>query len=213
VLTPTLRSVLLAPRRTSPHRLSLFDKSALAVVNVDGTNLTTSTATTVASVRTNLPIARGRWYWEVQADSVNAAIGGCGIGIANLTQGLTSPSQIGDSLNSICWFDSGAVYRNNAPVTTIQTQVNGQRLRLAYDNLTPGSERIWFDRNGAPANNTWINGAGDPTDLATGFFCDTLNAGPYYPAASVYTSGNGYTVKFNAIDWLYAPPRGFQQLV
>lgn len=201
---------LLLPRKRSAMCWDSANKSAGAIIADDNLTLTTVSTNTEVNVRSNYQIPRGRWYWEAQANSVDAAVGGCGIGICNAAQGLTSASYLGDSLNSIGWFDGGAVYRNGANVGSMQTQINGQRLRLAFDNLIVGSERIWFDRNGGVA--TWINGAGDPTDVSTGYFCDVLNDGPYFPAATVYNNGNSYTMKFNAVDWLYLPPTGFSML-
>jgi len=148
------------------------------------------------AVRANISKSKGKWYWEEKIGSA---------GLEYHTMGILT--SVPDLSNAIGVDDEGYGYE----------YANGQKKHsgsgTAYgDSFGPGdiigtaldldNGKIWWSKNGV-----W-QASGNPSTGNNAAF--TGISGTFFPAQ--YQSRGTVTVIFEAKDWVYPPPIGFESL-
>jgi len=95
------------------------------------------------------PFSRGKIYWEVRIDHINADKTGMVIGV------ITADNQGINDLNSVCAIDMyGNIYGFHSPVYDVRNNVPGTWIGQVGDSigilLDMDNQRISFSKNGVP---------------------------------------------------------------
>jgi hypothetical protein len=134
----------------------------------------------------------GKYYMEQKVDIFTPATTWA-IAISNGTESLTNFP--GQTTNSVGWFDSGQVYYNSVPLTTIQTFTTGDTLGMAVD-IT--NALLWFRTNTGNWNNS---GSANPS-TGTGGISFTVT-GALFPMFHFERTGDQGTANFGATTYAH----------
>lgn len=175
-------------------------------ITLSNGNLTiTSTTTSFGAVRGIASHSTGFYYYEVVV-SASTNIGLIIFGIGNASTNLNSFA--GSDNNSIGYGGDGKIWLNGAnPVAAIQTHAVGDTVAVATDET---HTKMWF-KNVTTASgwNNDILANQNPATNTGGISFSTMAAGPWFPAASIDTSGDVLTANFGATAYSQTPPSGF----
>jgi hypothetical protein len=69
--------------------------------------------------------------------------------------------------------------------------------------FNPSTKKVWFTTSG-----TIWTGSGDPAAGTGGLDCSALNAGPYFPAVTLFDSGDSVTLNAGGSAFTYTAPSG-----
>lgn len=174
---------------------STTDKSANVTLSLSNTKAA-ATSATAAGVRATTLKSTGKIYFEFTPNaSTDLALG-----IANATESLGD--NLGQSLNSLAYFQGGAVQINGSTLSTIQTWVAGNTVCMAVDF---GGKLIWFRTNAGNWNN---NATNNPATGVGGISLSTLAAGPYTTSMGFDVNADAGTGNWTG-SFAQAAPAGF----
>jgi hypothetical protein len=162
-----------------------WDASAKSAnVTLSGGNLV-ATGNGVAQneqFRGTVCVGSGKWYWEQKG--ANCA------GIANALAGLTDGNYPGQTINSVSYNQSGAIYANGGTVATVSGCVGTDIIGIALDMTT---KTVTFYKN----------------NVLLYAYVHSV-PGAIYPLSTVYGGVAGpCTANFGASAQTYSPPAGF----
>lgn len=188
----------LALVNSSPTRwaTNTADKSSNITLSAGNTTAAASSAT-AAGVRGTTYKSSGLVYFEWTINSSTDLA----IGFSNIAESLAD--NLGQSLNSLAYFQGGAVQINATTITTIQTWAAGNTVCMAIDW---GTKLVWFRTDGGNWNN---NALADPILEVTGISFSTMNAGPYTVYAGFDISGDSVTGNWGATSFAQTVPTGY----
>lgn len=175
-----------------------FDPANTAAgLTLSNGNLTAAYNSAGGIARALVSQSGGKYYCEMTAASpTNDAIGLC-----NASQSLTG--YLSDSLNSVGYFNNGALGINNSYPGSGGTFANGTVIAMAVD-LT--ANLLWV-KPGAGAN--WNNnGSADPATGVGGFDISSIT-GPFYPGVYLSHASEAFTGNFGDTAYGLTPPSGF----
>jgi len=159
------------------------------------------TATTNAdgwdSVRSNLSVSAGKWYFEITVDL--ATNGYIQIGIAD--SGVSLSGEPGTDADGYAYRGlSGDKMNNNVWTAYGDTFITGDIISVAIDMDTG---KLWWGKNG-----TW-QASGDPA-AGTNEAYDGI-AGDFYAILCLYGNTWAATANFGASAFTYSVPSGFNE--
>ena len=133
---------------------------------------------------------------------VNAVSTDVGVGVGNDDEGTggSSTTQLGQTNNSIAYYNTGTVLYNGGAVATLSPFSSGSpdeaaTIVIAVDRRTSGAEQIWFQHT--PHSGTWNGSASnDPVKRIGGIDISAMFDEPVRVAASL--RGNGSDVTYRA---------------
>jgi hypothetical protein len=140
----------------------------------------------------------GKYYCEMKLNTMNPD--GQGFGFGNASAGLGALIAI--DLNSVGW--RGAVYMESTNIGTIQIFAQGDTLGMAVDL---DAKRVWFRCDRLPNWNN--NAANNPETNVGGLSFTGMNAGPYWPMASLEINGDNFTANFGDTAYAMTKPPSF----
>ena len=158
------------------------DKSAN--ITLSGGNLV-ATGVGDGAARSTISKSAGKWYWEV---TVTSAVSGLAVGAGNSSDILTASP--GTTTNSIGYYPTGAIVKNNAVLATKAGLGAGVVVSFAYD---AGLSTLQILRNNLLQFTA--SGVNIPT-------------GALY-AMCGFASGGVITANFGASPFAYTPPAGY----
>ena len=147
-----------------------------------------------AEARATIGITNGSWYWEGTFPN-DVGSSDQRIGITNSTF-PSSINCIGIGPDSIAYvYNPGNLYYNSLPVSSVELEItNGTVMGFA---LNADAGTLSFYISGI------LQGTVNLLTLSTPF------VGPYFPATSLYESGDSTTFNFGATPFVYPVPPGF----
>lgn len=125
------------------------------------------------------------------------------IGMANASKSLTT--FLGSDTDGLGWDKTGTVYINNAQVANIQTWAVGDTLSMEV-NLDASPPRAFFKTNTGDWNN---DPSADPASNVGGIDISGMAAGPYFPAAQLWSDTESLTANFGGSAYSPAATLGF----
>jgi hypothetical protein len=204
-------AVVVAPTFTTWNPAEKSSNIGLSGSNLIATNSSTAFFEGVRSVASH---STGKYYWEI---TINSDRTGhiMEIGVANGTWPLTSGSgtDLGSDNDGVGF--SGVFLKLNSSTSFIQDFAQFDIVGIALD-LT--NSKLWFVTiTGGVASNWNNSGTDNPATNTGGFDISTMNAGPYFAAATCKTVGTNITANFGASTYaivaaLGSVPSGFVNL-
>lgn len=145
--------------------------------------------------------ASAKTFFEI-SDVVTGTSNTVAVGFVNSSE--VNSNYLGQTTNSVGYFNSGQVYINGALITTIAAYTTSDVIDCAADY---GGQKLWCRVTGGNWNN---NGTANPaTGTCPCISTTTMSAGPYYAAALVETSGKQWTGNFGGTSYAFTAPAGF----
>lgn len=181
---------------SSPLSLSLGNRRVVLPV---------SNSSVRKTVRGNLPITSGKWYWEVFIDACIPGSGtttGCGIVDSGFS--FSTLNLAGDSTANAggLWL-SGRLYFSGSFNTPIPAGFSSLDTMMFAADLDAG--RLWVGKNG-----TWV---GDPSSGTGASYTGLSPSMTYYPAACPWSSDASNEVRLDLRGQgftAYSAPSGFK---
>lgn len=149
------------------------------------------------SLRAIVSASSGKKYWEL---AMTTLAGAAVAGVGNATAGLGS--YCGVDLNSAGLVNNGAFLLNGG-AGSFSAYTATDILCIAADL---GAMFIWFRVNGGAWN---TGGTDDPSTGLGGANLSSLNAGPYFPMATLNTASDVMTANFGGSAYAQSVPSGY----
>jgi hypothetical protein len=173
-----------------------------ANISLDASNLiaTIGGAGAYKSLRAIASHSAGKYYYELLPTYSVAT--GVTIGVGNASASLSAAAGL-SGFNSFGYVDGSQNYINSSTILNSYTWVSGDTICIAFDidHMT-----MWTRKNASNWNN---NPSANPATNSLGMDVSTLAAGPYFPMASGFTSGDVLTTNFGGSAYAQTPPSGF----
>ena len=181
---------------TTLNPLDILSNATLS----DGNLKWTCDNNAAGTVRANIFVDSGKWYWEVTVDNGNRFHAGV---LKSEVALLTDDAGTGTT-NWAFRSDGYKVYNGSESSINSGTSVQaiGNVIQLAYD-ADNGS--IWFGGNGH-----WFEG--NPSALSSPSYTGVTGTAGLSPFLSRRTSDNGASINFGQKPFKFPPPDGFQSL-
>jgi len=143
-------------------------------------------------------------YWEVKATGKASGTSGIGVGIANSSETFGDGNYVGQTVNEVGYYPSGAIVYNNAVASTYASWGLNDVLCFALD----AGNKWWVRVNGG----SWNNNSSDNPATNTGGSSEGF--APCFPAYNLKfsTTADQLTFNFGATAFAFTPPSGFTAL-
>ena len=171
------------------------DKNANIILSGGDLTATTNIAGSWDSVRSNLSVGAGKWYFEITVD--NAPDGFIEIGIAD--SGVSLSGEPGADPDGYAYVGiSGYIMNNGSSVPYGDTFATGDIISTAI-NMDTG--KLWWGKNGV-----W-QASGDPAAGTNEGYSGI--SGSFFAILCLNFAGRAATANFGASAFTYTVPTGF----
>ena len=178
--------------------LNPLDKLSHVVLS-NGNLKWTCDNTAAGTVRANISVDSGKWYWEVTVDNGNRFHAGV---LKSEVALLTGDAGTGTT-NWVFRSDGYKVYNGSESSTNFSNvSAIGNVIQLAYD---ADGGNLWFGANGR-----WFEG--NPSSLSSPSYTGVTDTAGLSPFLSRRTGDNGASINFGQKPFKFPPPDGFQPL-
>ncbi len=167
-----------------------------------GNLIATKTGSSSAHTRATISQSVGKYYMECATSGTISVTDAWGLGLQNASEAFTN--FLGQTSNSLAFFDRGHVYINNSIVATYGTFPTGVNVISMAVNLDASPRLAWFRVGAGNWNN---NASADPATNTLGLDISAVT-GALYPGNELDISIAG-TANFGASAYANSVPSGY----